>query len=51
MVRIEASRLRRSLERYYLRAGGNDPVRIVNKNAGKLSKPCNQAMVDVGLKK
>ncbi|MGZ9020618.1 MAG: hypothetical protein ACXW3S_11800 [Rhodoplanes sp.] len=28
IVRIEASRLRRSLERYYLLAGGNDPVRI-----------------------
>jgi TolB-like protein len=28
IVRIEASRLRRSLERYYLLAGQNDPVRI-----------------------
>jgi len=28
IVRIEASRLRRSLERYYLLAGGDDPVRI-----------------------
>jgi adenylate cyclase len=28
IIRIEASRLRRSLERYYLTAGRNDPVRI-----------------------
>jgi adenylate cyclase len=28
IVRIEASRLRRSLERYYLIAGKNDPIRI-----------------------
>jgi adenylate cyclase len=28
IVRIEAGRLRRSLERYYLKAGANDPVRI-----------------------
>ena len=28
IVRIEASRLRRSLERYYLLAGGDDPIRI-----------------------
>ena len=28
IVRIEASRLRRSLERYYLMAGQNDPIRI-----------------------
>jgi TolB-like protein/Tfp pilus assembly protein PilF len=28
IVRIEASRLRRSLERYYLKAGQSDPIRI-----------------------
>lgn len=28
IVRIEAGRLRRSLERYYLTSGGNDPIRI-----------------------
>jgi adenylate cyclase len=28
VVRIEASRLRRSLERYYLKAGQDDPIRI-----------------------
>ena len=28
IVRIEASRLRRSLERYYLMAGQDDPIRI-----------------------
>ena len=28
IVRIEASRLRRSLERYYLKAGHDDPIRI-----------------------
>lgn len=28
IVRIEASRLRRSLERYYLLAGQDDPIRI-----------------------
>ena len=28
IVRIEASRLRRSLERYYLKAGQHDPIRI-----------------------
>ncbi|NCQ24405.1 MAG: hypothetical protein COW54_13870 [Rhodobacteraceae bacterium CG17_big_fil_post_rev_8_21_14_2_50_63_15] len=28
IVRIEAGRLRRSLERYYLTSGQNDPVRI-----------------------
>jgi TolB-like protein/Tfp pilus assembly protein PilF len=28
IVRIEASRLRRSLERYYLKAGRDDPIRI-----------------------
>jgi adenylate cyclase len=28
IVRIEAGRLRRSLERYYLTAGANDPIRI-----------------------
>ena len=28
IVRIEASRLRRSLERYYLKAGHEDPIRI-----------------------
>lgn len=28
IVRIQAGRLRRSLERYYLLSGGNDPVRI-----------------------
>ena len=28
VVRIEASRLRRSLERYYLKTGRNDPIRI-----------------------
>ena len=28
IIRIEASRLRRSLERYYLTAGKHDPVRI-----------------------
>src|SRR5215813_2782725 len=28
IIRIEASRLRRSLERYYLTAGKNDPIRI-----------------------
>jgi TolB-like protein len=28
VVRIEAGRLRRRLERYYLRAGQNDPIRI-----------------------
>ena len=28
IVRIEASRLRRALERYYLTAGSDDPIRI-----------------------
>ena len=28
MVRIEAARLRRALERYYLVAGQSDPIRI-----------------------
>src|SRR5262249_42785648 len=28
IIRIEASRLRRSLERYYLTAGKDDPIRI-----------------------
>ena len=28
MVRIEAGRLRRALERYYLVAGQSDPIRI-----------------------
>jgi hypothetical protein len=31
-------------------AGEGRIVECLNKNAGKLSKPCNQAMADVGLK-
>ena len=32
-------------------AGEGRIAECLNKNAGKLSKPCNQAMADVGLKK
>jgi Cysteine rich repeat len=32
-------------------AGEGRIIECLNKNAGKLSKPCNQAMTDVGLKK
>lgn len=31
-------------------AGEGRIIECLNKNAGKLSKPCNQAMTDVGLK-
>lgn len=31
-------------------AGEGRIIECLNKNAGKLSKPCNQAMADVGLK-
>ena len=34
VVRIEAGRLRRSLERYYLTAGQSDPIRIVIPKGG-----------------
>ena len=33
-----------------VKAGEGRIIECLNKNAGKLSKPCNQAMADVGLK-
>ncbi|MGO7917282.1 hypothetical protein ACC702_38380, partial [Rhizobium ruizarguesonis] len=50
VVRIEAGRLRRSLERYYLVAGQQDPVRIDIPKGGYVPTftwSC-QALVDIG---
>jgi adenylate cyclase len=48
IVRIEASRLRRSLERYYLLAGRDDPVRIEVPKGGYVPAFYPQSHTDDG---